>query len=501
MVCCLSMYQSNLFTMGKDRNGKYHPPKGKPSGAGKNDDGLGVQATPPEKMEQYEEISARYTIDDDTLAPDVPMRHPNRNTQKGQSRFKNQQDAQDNVKGNAEKTTDEAAAVAVEAEELPGILSRELFTELAGYKSETCCISLYLPTNKAGVEVNEQTDAIRFKNSLQEVANRLQVKGWDQGRIKKLLEPGFNLVQQETFWTKLTPGLAVFIDDGYFKFIKMPMQPTEDLVIESTFYVTPLVPILTSNEEFYVVVISKKQVKLFRGDAFGMEFINVPGLANGLGNAPEVDSSETTFRLSEGGNGAAAYHGHGGGNNVDDKALIATSLEAADDVLWKEVLHDKTAPLLIAGVEYMIPIYKSVADYKYIWNDVLTGSYEYTDTQTLYAEARKKMQPLFEQKQQKALALYGNQSATALTSSIVADVVPAAYYGRIAHLFVERGAHIWGTFDEMANELQVHESEQEGSEHLIDNVVVKTLQTGGDVYLLDKAQMPAEAPLAAIMRY
>lgn len=487
--------------MGKDRNGKYHPPKGKPSGAATNDEGLGVQATPPEKMQQYEEISDRYTIDDDTLAPDVPLRHPNRNTQKGQSRFKNQQDAQDNVKGNAEKTTEEAAAVAVEPEELPGVFSREIFTELAGYKSETCCVSLYLPTAKAGVEVNEQQDAVRFKNALQEAASRLQVKGWNEGAIKKLLAPGFNLVQDETFWIKLTPGLAVFIDDGYFKYIKMPMAPTEDLVIESSFYVTPLVPILTSNEEFYVVVISKKQVKLFRGDAFGMEYINVPGLANGLGEAPVVDDSETTFRLSEGGNGAASYHGHGGGNNVDDKALIATALEAADDVLWKEVLHDKTAPLLIAGVDYLIPIYKSVCDYKYIWDDALTGSYEYTDTPTLYAQAREKMAPLFEQKHQKALALYGNQSATALTTSIVDDIVPAAYYSRIAHLFVERGAHIWGTFDEMANQLQVHQTEQEGSEDLVDNAVVKTLQTGGDVYLLDKAQMPAEAPLAAILRY
>src|SRR5215217_1873258 len=128
--------------MGKDRNGKYHPPKGKPSGAGKSEDALGIQATPPEKMEQYEKITERYTIDDETLAPDVHMRHPNRNTEKGQSRFKNQQDAQDNTKGNAEMTTAEAPAV--QAEELPGILDRATFTELAGYKGD-CCISLYLP--------------------------------------------------------------------------------------------------------------------------------------------------------------------------------------------------------------------------------------------------------------------------------------------------------------------------------------------------------------------
>jgi hypothetical protein len=483
--------------MGKDRTGKYQPPKGKPSGAGKNDDGLGVQATPPEKMEQYEKISDRYTIDDDTLAPDVHMRHPNRNTEKGQTRFKNQQDSQDGVNRQLEALADTAT---VEREELPGVLDRETFTELAGYQ-DGWCISLYLPTHTSGMQVNEQSDAIRFKTALQEAANRLQVKGLDQGTITKLLAPGYQLVQDELFWTTLTPGLGVFIAEGFFKFIKMPMTPVEDLVIEHSFYVTPLVPIITSNETFYLVVISKKQVKLFRGDAFGMEYINVPGLANGLGDAPEVDSSETTFRLSEGGNGAAAYHGHGGGNNVDDKALIATSLEAADDVLWKEVLHDKTAPLMIAGVEYMIPIYKSVTDYKYIWDEALTGSYEHTDTPTLYAQAREKMQSLFEQKQTKALALYGNQSATQLTSSIPADVIPAAYYGRIAHLFVQKGAHIWGTFDEMANELKVQESEAVGMEDLVDNAVVKTLQMGGDVYLLEADQMPAETALAAIMRY
>lgn len=485
--------------MGKDRNGKYHPPKGKPSGAGKSEDALGVQGTPPEKMEQYEQITDRYTVDDNTLAPDVPMRHPNRNTQKGQSRFKNQQDAQDNVKGNAEMITEESATGTM-PEELPSILDRDLFSELAGYKGD-CCISLYLPTNKRSVEVNEQLYMVRFKNALQEIANRLQTKGWEPDSIKKLLQPGFHLVQQKTFWTQLSQGMAVFIADGYFKFTKMPIAPLEDLVIESSFYVTPLVPIFTSNEIFYLVVISKKQVKLFRGDAFGMEYLNVPGLNEGLGEAPIIDGgSETTYRLSENNQGISS-HGHGGGNNVDDKAIIATYLESADDVLWKEVLHDQTAPLLIAGVEYLIPIYKSVADYKNIWDDVLTGSYEYTDTPTLYALAREKMQPLFEQKKKKVLTMYGNQSATPLTSSIVADVVPAAYYGRIAHLFVQKGAHIWGTFDAMANELKLHESEAEGGEDLIDNAVEKTLQTGGEVYLVEQGEMPAEALIAAIMRY
>jgi hypothetical protein len=69
--------------MSKDQNGVFHPGKGKPSGANKNE-GLGLQATDPEKMDEYLQITERYTEDADELANDVPVRHPNRNTSKGE---------------------------------------------------------------------------------------------------------------------------------------------------------------------------------------------------------------------------------------------------------------------------------------------------------------------------------------------------------------------------------------------------------------------------------
>ena len=44
--------------MGKDRDGTFHPGKGKPSGANK-EEGLGAQATPPEKMNEYNEMTEK----------------------------------------------------------------------------------------------------------------------------------------------------------------------------------------------------------------------------------------------------------------------------------------------------------------------------------------------------------------------------------------------------------------------------------------------------------
>jgi hypothetical protein len=486
--------------MAKDKTGKFHPGKGKPSGINK-EEGLGIHPTSPEHMDQYEEITKKYTEESDELSPNVHLRHPNRNTSKGEDTYKAKLNNPESDKTINDTLTEDSTPTV--AEELPGILTKDLFRELATYESANC-ISIFLGTHSSGVEINEHYDPINFKNALQKAAGLLKEKNVDATVIERMLEPGYELLRNNQFWLQQSPGLAVFIADGYFKYIKMPLATAEDIIAEDSFYVTPLTPIMVSNEYFYLLVISKKQTKLFRGDAFGMEYIPVEGVPNGLAEELGDTDVATTFRAGEGsrgGTGGANFHGIGGGNNNDDKAYIANYLESVDDVIWKKILHNENVPLLLAGVEYLIPIYRSVCDYKYVWEEALTGSYEYTDTQALYKQAREKMEPYFQQKINKALENYGNQSATELTSSAINDIIPATYYARVSHLFVQKGEHIWGTFDEMENKLHLLDTTAEGAQDLVDNAVVKTLLNGGEVFLLDQDKMPTQGPLAAVFRY
>lgn len=490
-------------SMGKDDNGVFHPGKGKPSGINK-EEGLGLHPTPPEKMDEYIEMTDKYTVGEDELDPSVPMRHPNRNTSKGEDRYKGKENKEESNKSNNQTFTEDFSPVT--AEQLPGVLTKERFTELANYKSH-CCVSIFLGAHAAGVEVNEHYDPINFKNQLQEIGRRLSDKGLEQGTIERLLQPGFDLVRNNDFWTEMSPGLALFISDGFFKYIKMPKAPAEEItVIEPTFYVTPLVELLSSPEYFYLLVISKQGCKLFKGDAWGLQKVPVelPGSIEEVKRLSDLDA--TTFRSGSSGSRAprysqeGSYHGAGSGN-PDGKDNMLVYFEAVDDVLWDKVLNKENAPLLLAGVEYEIPIYKSACDYHNIWPEALTGSREHQETGVLYKDAMRVMQPYFGQRVKKALETYGNQSTTGLTSSITADVIPAAYYAKISHLFVTKGEHVWGHFDEMSNELVFHESPDEGGEDLIDNAVVKTLAHGGEVFLLDREMMPAECQMAALMRY
>lgn len=484
--------------MGKDRSGKFHPPKGKPSGAAK-DEGLGITPTDPDKIDQYLDITERYTTGDDELAPHVPVRHPNRNTDKGNTGFRNLADDQDSrhdPHAFAEETTQ------VEPQELAPVMTKETFAELANYRGKHC-VSIYLTTHAAGVEVNELNDRIAFKSALQEAAGKLRDKGLSNPGIEQMLAPAYVLYRDEAFWRQMSKGLALFIADGLCRFIRLPVDAGNDILVNNAFKITPLVPLFTTDKEyFYILVISKKHAKLFRADKFGIEHVNVPGLAeidSESEHGPEDPSAPTGIAGDKDVSEAASEGATKKGDHK--KKRLGNYLDMLDDVVWKEVLHDKTVPLLLAGVEYLIPIYKTVSEYKYICEEYLPGSHERDEIQSLYQQAMKKMKYYFEQPMKKAVELYQNNIATPLTTSIVSEIIPAVHYSQASHLFVQKDARLWGTFDEMENELKLHPDKQDDSDDLVSIAVAKGILTGAEVYILEKEKMPAESIMAAVLRY
>jgi hypothetical protein len=338
---------------------------------------------------------------------------------------------------------------------------------------------------------------------LQQIESTLKERGFDQTKIAKILKPGYDLLGEDKFWYALTDGLGVFMADGFFKYAKLPTTPEEHTLINTSFYLSPLVPYLLSKEYFYLLVISKKQAKFFRADNFGIQFIPISEMPNGVDDVVHFEEKENQklFRTGSSGAGEGAnYHGTGSGM-PDEKEHITMYMDEVDETLWKEVLNNENAPLLLAGVEYLIPLFKKVTKYRHVWEKSLTGSLEHEDEQELYKKAREVMEPHFRERLNKAKETYGNQSATALTSSIAEDVIPSAYYSRISQLFVQKGEHLWGKFDEQTNELVVHESQENDDDSLLDKAVLKTIMNGGEVFLVDKEDMPVTSKVAAIMRY
>ena len=81
------------------------------------------------------------------------------------------------------------------------------------------------------------------------------------------------------------------------------------------------------------------------------------------------------------------------------------------------------------------------------------------------------------------------------------SVIPAAFYSQVRSLFVEKGAHIWGSFDAQNNKLELHASREEGDDCLVEKAAVQTILNGGEVFVMEKEKMPKGATIAALLRY
>jgi hypothetical protein len=86
-------------------------------------------------------------------------------------------------------------------------------------------------------------------------------------------------------------------------------------------------------------------------------------------------------------------------------------------------------------------------------------------------------------------------------SDDLGDVLAAAYEGRVGILFALRRAEAWGIFDLAGRRADVHAERGPGDVDLTDLACRQTLATGGDVFVVEEADMPSATPVAAVYRY
>jgi hypothetical protein len=171
------------------------------------------------------------------------------------------------------------------------------------------------------------------------------------------------------------------------------------------------------------------------------------------------------------------------------------------DTGLRAFLRDEHAPLVLAGVEYLLPIYRRANTYPYLLGEGVTGNPEGLRPEALQEQAWAIVQPYFQQAQEGAMAQYRDLLGTGRATNDITAIVTAAYDGRINTLFVPIGVQQWGIFNGESRTVEVHPEAVIGDEDLLDVAAVYTLLRRGTVYAVIPEQMPEHTPAAAILRY
>jgi hypothetical protein len=128
---------------------------------------------------------------------------------------------------------------------LPDTISKEVFLELADYRSN-CCMSIYLSPDQPAHILNKPPQTVHFHRVLEELNRKLAEKKIPSHQTELMLAPAFELLKDTEFWIRPWKGLAVFIADDYFKYMRLPTDiPSELFYCEHRFNLTHLIPLLS----------------------------------------------------------------------------------------------------------------------------------------------------------------------------------------------------------------------------------------------------------------
>ena len=369
-------------------------------------------------------------------------------------------------------------------------------------KPEGLCVSVFMPTHRAGEQTRQ--DPIRLKNLIREAEERLIGTGLTARETKELLKPVKGLLRDDFFWQHQSDGLAIFSSAGLFRCYRLPLSFDELVVVTHRFHIKPLLPLLTSDGRFYILALSQNKVRLVEGTRYTASEVALEDVPESLADTLRYDSERnlqlhTAEPVGKGGQ-PAIFHGHGEG--VDDaKTNILKYFRQIDTGLSK-MLHGERIPLILAGVDYLLPIYAKANTYPCLLGDGVTGNPEEFSTEELRKRAWVIAEPYFTKERMEASARYEQLLGTQQASDDLMKVVPASYHGRIEVLFVAVGVQAWGTFDMERGQITLHKQEvQPGDEDLLDFAAIHTLLNGGVVFAVTPEQMPDKASVAAVFRY
>jgi hypothetical protein len=364
------------------------------------------------------------------------------------------------------------------------------------------CVSIYIPINRA----ERPQNLTRIKSLLDQARGQLQNAGLGHHEIEQLLAPVHALNDDNTFLDGQSEGVAVFVSRApdslrWYTDQSSAIQFREQVIVADHFYLTPLLPLLTGDGQFYVLAVSQGHAGLMRGTRDTIRTVNVPELPESLREAIGEEQTEAQLQGRPMNKGGGEQTGTFGGYDPGDdaKERVTRFLHSVNKAVHNAI-DAGSAPLVFAGLDYLHGIYKNVNSYPYLIEDAVTVNAETLDEKELHAAAWPLVEPIFEEQRTAARDRYGINKGDGKTSHVLADILAGAFYGRVDTLFLTDSEPMYGRFTADSGVLEVHKDARPDNSNLLDLAAVQTVLNGGTVYVGDQP-LESGSPVAAIFRY
>lgn len=346
-------------------------------------------------------------------------------------------------------------------------------------------VSIYLPTDPVSTGEHER---LQLKNLTTQAARDLAEQGVDKRDIAAIEDELQDLIDDVDIWRYMARSLAIFATPDYIATFRLPNHLNEHLHVSDRFFLKPLLRSVTFPHMGYVLALSQNQVRLLEVLPEGAPFeVSVPDLPSDMG----------AVIAAEGAPGRAPRRRLAGAEGT--KVRMAQFARRINQALRPVLQGD--APLVIAGTEPMVSIFRAACTYPDLSPDTLSSNPETTPDADLAQQARAVLDRTYAQQLAAQLELFEQRRAQSRAVSDLADVAKAATRGMVDTVFVDIDDNVPGQLDDDTGEVTFADDNDPHAYGLVDEIVRQVWMAGGQVLAVRREDVPDQGTVAAILRY
>jgi len=361
------------------------------------------------------------------------------------------------------------------------------YADLAAWRGDMG-VSIFLPTTP----VTQDTDADRIllKNLAKEAIGQLESAGADKRRVGPLSEKLDDLIDDDDFWRYQAHGLAVYATPDNLRTFRVPNALEPMTMVADRFHLKPLLRSTNFCNAGFVLALADGSVRLVEvSKDLPAATVSVPGMP--------IDAASSVGKVTI---ATRSYSGRIGGS--EGKKVRLSQYARKVDAALRAVLAGSAAPLVLAAVESLGAIYRSVNSYPHLAAQGIEGNPERLSDAELANAAREILDGLYRAQIADWHALYSARANEDRATTDLVRAARAATAGAVASLLVDMDQTVHGTVDEADGSVVFADSAGADSYGVADEVARRVLASGGQVLAVRAEDMPEVGkPVAAILRW
>jgi hypothetical protein len=363
--------------------------------------------------------------------------------------------------------------------------SNEDITALNSARSDAC-VSIYVPTTPLTQHIG--ASRIEYGNLVKTALAQLDAASFDKRRLARLDEGLAMLDADDEFWRVQAHSLAVFATPDRVLTFRLANKLEGMAQVSDRFHLKPLLRAVTFPYEAFVLALSENDVRVF-------EFLpDAPPVPIKIAGLPKDAASHA---------GKASLNDRSPSGRIqgaEGQRVRHLQYLRAIDAALRPVLSGRSTPLILAGVDPLASLYRTINSYPYLLDTGLKVSPDGMKD----SDIARQVVPLLDQAHAAQLAvakaLFETRSGQRRTATDLTDVARLATYGGVESLFVDIDDVLPGTVDENGV-VALAGGESASTYGVVDEIAARVLSTGGRVMAVRRPDVPGGGAVAAVLRY